>query len=224
MSENHLIKLVIFDMDGLLIDSEPYWQETERKIFAEYGLEITDDMQHDTFGLRTDEQIRYWYNYKPWKNPDFREVEEKYNTIIRSYFEDEAGLMEGAEYIIEFFENKGMSLALASSSSMELIRTFVDRFGFRNKFDLLYSAEHEKYGKPHPAVYLSTAQKMNVFPSSCLAFEDSLHGVVAARAAKMKVIAVPDNRHFNIPGYGVADMKLSSLKEFDENKFKELYR
>jgi sugar-phosphatase len=217
-----MLDLVIFDMDGLLIDTEPYWQATEREVFADYGIEITEEMQHATFGLRTDEQIHYWYNYKPWKNPDFKEVENRYNEIIKEFFEEKARLMEGAEYILEFFEEKAMKMALASSSSMDLINTLVDRFHFRERFSILYSAEIEEYGKPHPAVYLATAKKMEVHPSSCLAFEDSLNGVIAAKAAKMKVVAVPDGRHFELPGYGIADLKLKNLTEFNQEKLENL--
>ncbi len=217
-----MLKLVIFDMDGLLIDTEPFWQETERKVFSEYGLKITEDMQHATFGLRTDEQIRYWYDYQPWENPDFSEVENKYNEIIKSFFENDAELMEGAEEILDFFGKQDIEMALASSSSMELINAFVDRFRLRDEFSLLYSAENEKYGKPHPAVYLSTAEKFGFHPSRCLAFEDSLNGVIAAKAARMKVVAVPDEKHLHLPGYAIADMKLSSLKEFNNDKLKQI--
>ena len=217
-----MLKLVIFDMDGLLIDTEPFWQETERKVFSEYGLKITEDMQHATFGLRTDEQIRYWYDYQPWENPDFSEVENKYIETIKKFFENDAQLMEGALDILDFFGKQDIEMALASSSSMELINTFVDRFGLRDVFSFLYSAENEKYGKPHPAVYLSTAEKFGFHPSRCLAFEDSLNGVIAAKAARMKVVAVPDEKHLNLPGYAIADMKLSSLKEFNIDKLKQI--
>lgn len=217
-----MIRLVVFDMDGLLIDTEPFWQETERKVFAAYGLDISEEMQHATFGLRTDEQIRHWYGYQPWDNPDLKEVEKKYNDTIKVFFQNKARLMEGAEEILDFFSRTDLKMALASSSSMDLINTFVDRFGLRNKFSLLYSAENEKYGKPHPAVYISTADKFGFHPSHCLAFEDSLNGVIAAKAARMKVVAVPDKKHFHMDGYGIADMKLSSLKEFDRNKYLQL--
>lgn len=217
-----MLELVIFDMDGLLIDTEPYWQATEREVFADYGIEISEEMQHATFGLRTDEQIHYWYNYKPWKNPDFKEVENRYNQVIMKFFEEEARLMEGAEYILNFFEGINIKMALASSSNMDLINTFVDRFNFREKFSILYSAESVEYGKPHPAVYLTTAKQMKVHPASCLAFEDSLNGVIAAKAAKMRVVAVPDKGHYEFQGYGIADLKLKSLNEFDQEKLESL--
>ncbi len=210
-----MIKAVIFDMDGLLINTEPYWQKTEREIFSGLlEMEIDEEMQQATFGMRTDEQIHYWYHHRPWPNPDFKKIERIYNQKILKFFLEEAELMPGAEYILDFFRNTGLNMALASSSSMELIETFVDRFNLRSFFSLLNTAETEEYGKPHPAVYITTASILSVHPSRCLAFEDSLNGVIAARAATMKVVAVPDPAHKDLPGYGIANMKLSSLTQF----------
>ncbi len=202
-------------MDGLLIDTEPFWQETERRIFRGMGIEITPEMQKPTFGLRTDEQIRYWYSRLPWPEPDFKALEKAYDDAIIGFFRSEAQLMDGARYILELFASSGLKMALASSSSMALIETFIDRFTLRKYFDLLYSAENEKYGKPHPAVYLSTAERLETPASCCLAFEDSINGMIAAKAALMQVVAVPDANHFDDPAYGLADLKMKSLLEFD---------
>ncbi len=210
-----MIQSVIFDMDGLLIDTEPFWQETEKMVFGKRGITITPEMQRATLGLRTDEQIRYWYNRYPWPDPDFKSMENEYDDLVLGFFKDGAKLMEGAEYILNLFSSSGLKMALASSSSMLLIDTFVDRFHLRKYFDLLYSAEHEDHGKPHPAVYLSTAALLSTHPSRCLAFEDSLIGLIAARAAMMQVVAVPDDDHFDDPGYGLAHIKLKNLLEFD---------
>lgn len=217
-----MIKAAIFDMDGLLIDSEPFWQETERKIFSEYGIHLTPAMQKNTFGLRTDEQIKYWYNYKPWPDPDFEKTENQYDQIIIEYFRTRGKLLQGAMEIIDFFKTEDYRLALASSSRMCIIEAFLQKFNLHEIFEVVHSAEYEKYGKPHPAVYLHTAKLMKLSPWSCLAFEDSLHGVIAAKAARMKVVAVPDHNHFDYPEYGIADLKLRSLSEFGKQELNKL--
>lgn len=211
-----MIKSVIFDMDGLLIDTEPHWQVTERQVFAELGIEITEEMQVETFGLRCDEQIRHWYNFRPWKKVSLEEVENRFDATMLKYFQEEAVLMEGAREALDFFSNKGLPLALASSSNMQLINAFLDRFALHHYFNEVYSAEFEDYGKPHPAVYLETARRMNINPVNCLALEDSFHGLIAAKAARMKTIVVPlhaDRR------YDASDIVLNTLNQLTEEVF-----
>jgi sugar-phosphatase len=214
-----MVRAVIFDMDGLLIDTEPYWQATEREVFGALGIKITPDMQVATFGLRSDEQIRYWYDFNSWKDIDFKAVENRYNDLMLSYFREKAELMEGAIHALEFFSKKGLPMALASSSNMDLINVFLDRFGLHRYFGVVYSAEFEEFGKPHPAVYLETARRLNTETVNCLALEDSFHGLIAAKAARMKTIAVPaemDDR------YLASDVVLSSLNELNESIFQGL--
>ena len=108
-----------------------------------------------------------------------------------------------------------MLAALASSSSYRIIDAVVDKFGLRNRFELIYSAQEEPFGKPHPGVYISAAQKLGVTPESCLAIEDSINGVVSAKAAKMKCIAVPEPAARNDRRYGIADVVLDSLNDVE---------
>ena len=82
-------------------------------------------------------------------------------------------------------------------------------------FKIIHSAEEEQYGKPHPSIFLSAAQKMGVKPTECLVFEDSFHGIIASLAAKMKVVAIPDKMHKNSAKFEIATVKLGSLLEFD---------
>lgn len=217
-----MTKAVIFDMDGLLIDSEPFWQKTERQIMAELGIIITTEMQEATFALRTDEQIQYWHKKFPWSDPDFDAMVKKYEDTMLDFFYKEAVLMEGVIHILNFFKEKKLKIALASSSSMILINAFIDKFNLRNTFQVLNSAETEKYGKPHPSIYLKTAQKLKTSTIECLAFEDSLYGVIAAKAAKIKVVAVPPQDKFHMEEYSIANLKINSLKEFSDIEYNQL--
>jgi sugar-phosphatase len=176
-------------------------------------------MQIPTLGLRSDEVIKYWYEYRPWKNVGFEEVENRYNEIMQDYFEKEALLMEGAIFALDFFSSKGLPMALASSSNMNLIKAFLDRFAFHHYFKEVYSAEYETYGKPHPAVYLETARRMKTNPVQCLALEDSFNGLKAAKAAGMITIAVP--MHIEAR-YQTADIVLNSLLELSEDVFHQI--
>jgi sugar-phosphatase len=219
-----MINAVIFDMDGLLIDTEPEWQRLEIELFADLGLNISPKMQKETFGLRVDEMVKHWFDYKAIENTNPIDVINRIENLMEQYFMEEAELMEGTEYIIDFFRKKDMKMGLCSSSTTKLINAFINKFGFKECFQAISSAEKEKYGKPHPAAYLAAAEKLKVHPTSCLAFEDSLNGIIAAKAARMKVVAVPHEDHYEDKNLFLADLKLKSLLEFNEEEFEWLRR
>jgi mannitol-1-/sugar-/sorbitol-6-/2-deoxyglucose-6-phosphatase len=219
-----MIEAVILDMDGLLIDSEPFWQSTERLIMKEYGIELSPEMHSATLGLRCDEQTQYWYKRYPWPNPDFDKINRQYEEKMLDFFYNQASLMDGAEYIINFFSELKIPLALASSSSMVLINAFIERFKLRQYFSIINSAEHEEYGKPHPAVYLSTAKMLKKSPLTCLAFEDSFNGLLSAKVAQMKAVIVPDPRTSNRKNFDIADLCLNNLREFGIGELQKLMK
>ena len=130
--------------------------------------------------------------------------------------------MEGLEYILSFFESHNITLALASSSKVQIIETVLEKLKIKNRFKLYHSAQFEKQGKPHPAVFITTAKKLGVEPSNCLVFEDSINGVISAKAAGMKVVALPDKYLTGDDKFKIADLIISSLNEFGEKQFQNL--
>jgi len=206
-------KAVIFDMDGLLIDSEPFWKVAEKETFRLVGLELTTQMCERTMGLRIDEVVNYWYSRHPWQDYTLAEIGEKIVMRVKNLIEEQGAALPGVEHAIHLAKEAGMKTAIASASSMILIDTVLDKLAIRDYFDAVHSAQFEEYGKPHPAVFITTAQKLGVPAVSCTVLEDSFYGVIAAKAARMKAIAVPDATHYPQNRFYAADIKLRSLNE-----------
>jgi HAD superfamily hydrolase (TIGR01509 family) len=209
-------------MDGVLIDSEPYWQRTEKDIFAELGIDLTRDLLHQTRGLRTEEMVKHWSQRFPLDSVKPEELMKQYDERMVKVMRTEVELMDGAEEAIRFFRDKNLPVALASCSTEAHIDAVLDRFGLRKYFDLVVSAAHKMQGKPHPEVYLKTASLLETDPSFCLAIEDSFFGVIAAKAAMMKVVALPDPSDYDQPLFGVADLKIRSLRELNDETFDKI--
>ena len=125
-------------------------------------------------------------------------------------------LMKGVRESLHFFQSKGVRLALASSSYMKQIHAVVNTFGLAQYFDVIYSAEYEEHGKPHPGVYITTAQRLEVAPSECLAIEDSLNGIIAAKAARIPCLCVPLAKTED-RAICLADYTLPSLLEINDD-------
>lgn len=219
-----MIKAVIFDMDGLLINSEPYWVESEKKVFETVGVHLTDELCYQTFGMRIQEVVPYWHRKFPWdesKRP-FEKLAGEVVDSVCGIINEKGQAFDDVEYILNFFRSRDIPMALASSSPMQIINAVMNKLGIGGEFEVLYSAEDEEYGKPHPAVYITTAKKMGVKPIDCAAFEDSFNGIISAKAAMMKTVAVPELYNFYNPRFDIADVKLRRLKEFTEEEFKKI--
>lgn len=216
MLEN--IEAVIYDMDGLIIDSEPFWRKAEIKIFASVGLQLTDADCAMLTGFRFDEVVDYWFRKQPWTNKSKLEVHDEVLDEMENAITHHAQAMNGVYASLDFFKKKNLKLAVASSSAMRLIKATVKKLKIESYFDILVSAEHEKYGKPNPAVFLRTAEMLNVHPENCLVLEDSFNGILAAKAAKMKCVVIPYPEDFENPKLVIADRKIKSLEEFALNQ------
>ena len=207
------MQAAIFDMDGLLIDSEPLWREAEVDVFGALGVPLTDAMCRQTTGLRHDEVVRYWRARFPWDAPDTERVTGQLLEAAEALIVERGALMAGAREAINSLHARGMQLAIASSSPLRLIESVVDKFALGSYFSVLHSADSEKAGKPDPAVYRTTMSLLGIEPHECVALEDSVSGIRAAKAAGAMVIAVPDPAAGDDPGFAEADVVLSTLEE-----------
>lgn len=208
------MKAAIFDMDGLLIDSEPLWQEAEISVFTTIGVPLTRELCRDTVGRRLDEVVRHWHEHYPWRGESLESVEARILEEISRLIVNRGKPMPGVQGAIDTLSAAKYDLAVASSSPMQLIRVALETFGLIENFSVLHSAELEGEGKPHPAVYLSTMSRLGVESRDCIAFEDSAFGVRAAKSAGAWVIAVPDPADITNPAFADADVVLSSLTDF----------
>ena len=213
---------VIFDMDGLLIDSEPLWKKAEIKVFGSVGLSLTAEMLRQIEGTRLDEAVAFWHNYRAWSNKTLQQVADEILEEITALIDAEGKLLDGVIESLEFIVSQHIPLALASSSPIQLIEKVLQRFSIKSYFSVVHSAQFEPYGKPHPGIFITTAGYLQVSPSRCLVFEDSLNGVIAAKAAKMKCIAVPHADVINNPKFEIADLIIPSLKKFDGKVLQQL--
>lgn len=209
-------KAVIFDMDGLLIDSEPLWQEAGSETLHEFGVELSDEQYHSSTGLRTEEWIEHWFNHF---NLSMEQAPAAIDTIIQKAIEKIGArgmIFPGVETILAFFKEKNFKMAIATSSPLSLVEVVLKKLNPGFAFDAITSAEKLPFGKPHPQVYLDCASALNINPLNCIAFEDSFNGMVAAKAAKMKCVVVPATADYHHAKWGTADLKIKSLNEFDQ--------
>lgn len=212
-----MIEAVIFDMDGLLIDSEPLWQQAEITIFKQVDIILTHSMCTQTKGLRIDEVVEYWYKKYPWDNLSKLQVQEAIVDKLIELIHTEGKPLPGVDHAINFVKGKNLKIALASSSAYKIIYAALEKLNITDAFEIIYSAESEPLGKPHPGVYLTTAEKLSLPPQSCLALEDSLNGVLAAKSAQMRCIAIPEASELHNPKFAIADLVLESLEQLDEH-------
>lgn len=207
---------VVFDLDGLLIDSEPFWRRAEMEVFATVGLHLTEAETRQTMGLRIDDAVAHWFERRPWEGMTRVEAERAITARVAELIEAEGEPMPGARAVVELCRRRSIPMAVCSGSFALVIEAALDRLGLTDAMSAWHSAEWEPLGKPHPGAYLTTAARLGVDPTACVAFEDSFNGAIAAKAARMRVVAVPEPAAAASPRWAFCDVVLASLAEFDE--------
>lgn len=185
-----MIKAVIFDMDGLLINSEPVWFRAKKELMAEINFEWTWEDQEQSMGVSTQTWVNYLYekaNKKLSKDEILNGVIER----MKHYYSiGEIDLMPGANEALQFAK-KYFKVGLASGSYKDLLYRAVNVNKWENIFEEILSSDDLKSGKPNPEIYLKVINKLSVAPSETVVLEDSRDGIIAGVAAGAKVIAVP---------------------------------
>ncbi|HEV7380810.1 MAG TPA: hexitol phosphatase HxpB [Dyadobacter sp.] len=208
------IKAAIFDMDGLLIDSEPIWADAAREVMQKVNFNLTHALKLQTTGLSIKLFLEFCYKIQPWNTPTFEELEREILEHAHKNILANAVAMPGAIDLIKKLKAQGSRLAVASASHMELIEGVLKRLEIIEYFEVWHSGELEEFTKPHPAVYLTTAAKLGLKPEECITFEDSHAGLRSAHAAGMVTISVPAMEVYDHPKFDLAHYKIPSLNHY----------
>lgn len=211
-----MINTVLFDMDGVLIDSEHFWQQAEKEVFTSVGAIWNEKIAQQTTGQTTRAVTELWYKMFPWEGKSIEEVEQavidRVDSLIREKGQIKAGVLDTLNYL----SDNNFKIGLATNSPDSLIHTVLDRLEIKEYFQTIVSALHVKEGKPAPDVYLTAAKNLGSNPENCLVVEDSFTGATAGKRAGMTVVSVPDPKEFNDPKFDIADIKIKSLDLFQE--------
>jgi HAD superfamily hydrolase (TIGR01509 family) len=216
-------KAVIFDMDGILIDSEPVWNEARVRMATRLGKTWTHQDHEAVMGVSTKEWVAYMLaRLEPPLSA--AEVEEEIGQTMTELYHEAIPFMPYAVDAVKRVKSH-YRLGLASGSIRKLIDIVTTAPELKDKFEVILSADQVERGKPSPDVYLKTAELMGVKPENCICIEDSGNGVLAGKAAGMKVIAVPDHRFPAKPEkLAAADVILDSLAQVDRVLLESLFR
>ncbi|SDR96187.1 haloacid dehalogenase superfamily, subfamily IA, variant 3 with third motif having DD or ED [Polaribacter sp. KT25b] len=199
----------IFDMDGVIIDSEPFWRQAQIDILSNYNITITiDDCIKYTMGKRIDDVALTWcqlYSLKISPKLLAQEIISAVANLISQKGNAKIGLYE----LLDFLKENNFNIALATSSSLAIIEAVFKRLSIAHYFDVVCSADEEVYGKPHPAVYLRVVKKLGVKTRDCFILEDSVTGLIAAKAAAIKTFVIPEDT--TDPRFSLADHIFNSM-------------
>lgn len=216
------LSAVIFDMDGLLIDSEPLWQEAGSEAMSQVGITLTQEQYHSSTGLRTPEWIDHWFSHFGLNKEGTPQMIRDIEAAALQKIMEKGMAMEGVHFIMEFFQQRGFRIGLASSSPRILIEAVVEKLGIGQYLSAYRSAEGLAFGKPHPEVFLQCAAALHRAGRECICFEDSFNGLIAAKAARMQCVVVPAPLQRDESRWDAADLKLNSLTEFGEKELNYL--
>jgi beta-phosphoglucomutase-like phosphatase (HAD superfamily) len=206
-----MIEAVIFDLDGVLVDSEHLWDEVREELARERGGRWHERAQADMMGMSSTEWSRYMHDVIGLPEPPEEINAEVVRRMLARYAET-LPLLEGGVGAVRRMA-ADFRVGLASSSNRPLIDAVLEQAGVAELFETTVSSEEVARGKPAPDVYLEAARRLGVAPARCLAIEDSGSGIRSAHAAGMRVLAIPNHRYPPGGALALADVVLATLGE-----------
>jgi HAD superfamily hydrolase (TIGR01509 family) len=216
-----MIRAVIFDMDGVMIDSEPLWERTEKIMMARKGLEYTPVYREKIVGLGQIDSTKLLKTTFSL-NTDIEDIINERISILLDIYKQELVLRNGLTELLNILTQNSFDIALASSSPYRVIKFVLDKFCLNEYFNPVVSGDFVEHGKPEPDIYINTAEKLGLKSIECVVIEDSINGVVSAKNAGMHCIAIPDKR-LDPAGFVRADIILESIDMIDISKFSQFY-
>ena len=218
-----MLRAVIFDMDGVIIDSQPYHFAVEEKIFRELGFTVTEEESHSFVGMAGDRMWLYVKN-KYGLRQSLQELMEYDNRIRIDYFAslEKVTPIPGIVDLLDELHRNNIKIALALSSSVEVIAIFISKSGLKHYFQQIISGDFVETGKPAPDIFIHTAQALQETATDCVVIEDSANGVKAAKAAGMKCIGF-SNANSGNQDLSLADMVIDDFRKVNLQIFESLY-
>src|SRR5438105_5564059 len=204
---------VIFDLDGVLADSEPWWNQIDAKLLAEHGVNYRGEYHRNVLGVSYRLAVEFYKKAFGLSVPS-DEMMQRRGEIAVDFFASQIDVFPSTRPVLQELRQMNLHLAVATSSVSASARPFLARHGLTAFFEAVITGEEVEHGKPHPDIYLRAAEKLAIAADACLVIEDAISGIAAATAAKMRVAALPDTRYVDPRDYKKeADYLLDSLSE-----------
>src|SRR6266481_5623181 len=197
---HRIFRAVIFDLDGLLADSEPWWNQIDAKLLAEYGVTYRGEYHRNVVGVSYRLAVEF-YKKAFGLSVAIDEMIRRRGEIATEFFANRVGLFPNVKEALEELRQMKLHLAVATSSVSASARPFLDRHHLTGFFEVIVTGEQVEHGKPAPDSYLCAARKLGIPADACLVVEDALPGIAAAKAARMRVAAIPDTRYLDLRNY-----------------------
>ena len=217
-----MFSAVIFDMDGVIVDSEPLHIQSLRKTLSTFDLDIDDSEFHAYMG-RTPRMLLEDMIEKYSLDAEIENLYAQHMGHLHSLYANSVKPIPGALALIAELRENSVPLGLASSSDFTLIHAVLNRFGLEHTFTALSSGQEMEKIKPHPDIFLVTADRMGVVPAQCIVIEDSTSGIRAAKAAGMTCIGFRSPNSFN-QVYDEADIVCDDLRDIDYSRIFRIFK